>query len=71
MHLQSTVRQDVAVEQLGLCIRFDAEETIHTESSVKYTQPRVDRLLTSGGFRPEATFYDGARRFAVHLAGGS
>jgi dimethylhistidine N-methyltransferase len=68
MHLGSTVRQDVAVEHLGLRVRFDAGETIHTESSIKYSLPRVQRLLTAGGFRLETTFYDGPGRFAVHLA---
>ena len=68
MHLASTVRQDVTIERLGLHVRFDAGETIHTESSIKYSLPRVERLLRGGGFCLETTFYDGERRFAVHLA---
>ncbi len=71
MHLASTVRQEVAIEGLGLRVRFDAGETIHTESSIKYRLDRVERLLVAGGFRRETTFYDGQRRFAVHLAGAS
>jgi L-histidine N-alpha-methyltransferase len=68
MHLESTVAQTVAIDRLELRVRFDAGETIHTESSVKYDLPRVERLLTWGGFALETTFYDDARRFAVHLA---
>ncbi len=68
MHLESLVRQEVTVDQLGLRVRFDAGETIHTESSIKYGQARVDRLLAAGGFRIETTFHDHQNRFAVHLA---
>lgn len=68
MHLVSAARQDVTIDQLDLRVRFDAGETIHTESSIKYSVPRVERLFTAGGFRLETTFYDAQRRFAVHLA---
>jgi dimethylhistidine N-methyltransferase len=68
MHLESTARQEVVIDGLGLCVRFEAGETIHTESSIKYDLPRVERLLGAGGFSIEATFYDAARRFALHLA---
>ncbi len=68
MHLESTIAQTVAIDRLGLRVRFEARETIHTESSVKYDLPRVERLLAWGGFALETTFYDDARRFAVHLA---
>jgi L-histidine N-alpha-methyltransferase len=68
MHLESTVAQTVAIDRLGLRVRFEARETIHTESSVKYDLPRVEQLLRWGGFALETTFYDDARRFGVHLA---
>jgi dimethylhistidine N-methyltransferase len=68
MHLESTVRQEVSIPPLDLHVSFEAGETIHTESSIKYSLPRVERLLTAGGFRLDSTFYDGLRRFAVHLA---
>ena len=68
MHLESVVAQEVAIDHLSLRVRFRAGETIHTESSVKYDQPRVDRLLGAAGFRVETTFYDAERRFALHLA---
>ena len=68
MHLESTGAQLVAIDRLALRARFDAGETIHTESSAKYDLPRVERLLTAGDFRREDTFYDAERRFALHLA---
>jgi L-histidine N-alpha-methyltransferase len=68
MHLESTVLQEVAIDQLSLRARFEAGETIHTESSIKYDLPRVDSLLQAGGFQRDTTFYDADRRFAVHLA---
>ncbi len=68
MHLQSTVRQEVVIDGLGLCVRFEAGETIHTESSIKYDGPRVQRLLGAAGFAIDLTFHDAAQRFALHLA---
>jgi len=68
MHLQSTVMQEVAIDGLLLCPRFEAGETIHTESSIKYDLPRVRALLGVAGFRLDHTFHDEARRFALHLA---
>ena len=70
MHLQSVVRQTVTLEALAMRVSFEAGETIHTESSVKYDLPRVTRLLTAAGFQLQETFYDADRRFAVHLAWG-
>jgi L-histidine N-alpha-methyltransferase len=70
MHLRSSVAHAVPIDALGLTVRFDAGETIHTESSIKYTVPRAERILRSAGFLLEQTFYDSERRFAVHLARG-
>ena len=71
MHLESTVAQTVRIDELALDVGFDAGETIHTESSIKYDLPRVDRLLASSGFRRKTTFQDREGRFAVHLAPGA
>jgi dimethylhistidine N-methyltransferase len=68
MHLESTAHQEVNIEGLALRVRFARGETIHTESSVKYDLPRVERLLARGGFAHERTLFDRARTFAVHLA---
>jgi L-histidine Nalpha-methyltransferase len=69
MHLESVARQTVKIASLGMRVAFEPGETIHTESSVKYDLPRVGRLLADAGFHIEETFFDGDRRFAVHLAG--
>ena len=68
MHLESTVAHEVAIDALALRVRFDAGETIHTESSVKYAPARVAHLLAAGGLRPVATFHDPEQLFAVHIA---
>jgi dimethylhistidine N-methyltransferase len=68
MHLESLGVQSVLVKRLGLHVRFAASETIHTESSAKYDLPRVERLVSAGGFQLESTWLDGERRFALHLA---
>jgi L-histidine N-alpha-methyltransferase len=68
MHLESTRPQDVAIDALDLRVHFDAGETIHTESSIKYDLARVERMLNRGGFTLETTYFDEAKRFAVHLA---
>ena len=71
MHLESKDSHDVAIDALDVRVHFDAGETIHTESSIKYDLPRVERLLASGGFTLETTYFDEARTFAVHLARAS
>jgi L-histidine N-alpha-methyltransferase len=68
MHLESLERHDVAIDALELRVHFDAGETIHTESSIKYDLARVERLLARGGFALDTTYFDDARAFAVHLA---
>jgi L-histidine Nalpha-methyltransferase len=68
MHLESLCDQHVAIEALGIEIRFRQGERIHTESSVKYDEPHVDRLLGAAGFVRERTFTDPRAYFAVHLA---
>jgi len=68
MHLESTRAQEVVIEALDLRVRFDAGETIHTESCAKYDVPRVERLLAAGGFALAKTFTDPEPGFAVHVA---
>lgn len=67
MHLESRVEQEVRIDALDLCVRFAAGERIHTESSIKYDQPRVDRILSRSGFSCEKTFMDDEAAFSVHL----
>lgn len=67
MHLESQVEQSVWLEALGQHISFRRGETIHTESSHKYDEARVDALLGEAGLQRARSFFDSAARFAVHL----
>ncbi|WP_373063580.1 L-histidine N(alpha)-methyltransferase [Gemmatimonas sp.] len=58
MHLESTIAQQVRVADVD--ITFEAGETIHTECSYKYDEPRLEALAEAGGFRI-ATLYTDAR----------
>jgi L-histidine Nalpha-methyltransferase len=68
MHLESVVKQSFFIAALEMRVDFEASETIHTESSVKYDVARVRSLLDASGFELRKTFYDKERRFAVHIA---
>lgn len=68
MHLESTIEQDVAIDDLGLVAHFRAGERIHTESSEKYDTSRVNAMLERSGFAREHTYTDADGLFAVHLA---
>lgn len=68
MHLESLVPQDVRIGALGLEVHFDAQETLHTESSHKYDRARVEALLEQSGFRLESHVVDPRGWFAVNLA---
>lgn len=68
MHLESLRAQRVRVEGLDRSFLFEAGERIHTESSIKYDDERVDGILGACGFRRRRTFTDPRGLFAVHLA---
>lgn len=68
MHLESVGRQRVPIRDLAFSVELGDGERIHTESSVKYTMPDVDRLLLRSGFRRESTSTDAKGWFGVHLA---
>lgn len=67
MHLVSMCTQKVLIPEVG-SVPFASQESIHTESSVKYTRPHVDRLLAVSGFERTRTFTDSEQRFDLHLA---
>jgi len=67
MHLESLVEQRVAIDALGLQVPFRAGETIHTETSAKYADDRVERIVGAAGFLRERTFSDDQGRFGLHL----
>lgn len=68
MHLESASEQRVRIGALDATVRFARGETIHTESSVKYSDERLRTIFERAGFQLERTFDDAERRFGVHLA---
>lgn len=68
MHLESIGPQRVQLHGLGLSVNFLDGERIHTESSAKYDDARIDSLLSAAGFRRELTLTDREALFGVQLA---
>ncbi len=63
MHLESLCDQTVPVA--GTRIAFRKGETIHTENSHKFTEPRLAALAMRAGWRVERIWTDTQRLFAV------
>ena len=68
IYLESVRDQRVCLGRLGCEVHFRAGERIHTETSAKYDQARIDKILTKSGFTRIATHQDTAQLFAVHIA---
>lgn len=67
MHLESLVAQTVRLAGLELTVELEEGERIHTESSVKYADAHLDRLLGAAGLVRTRTFTDPEARFGVHV----
>jgi dimethylhistidine N-methyltransferase len=65
MHLASLERQRVRV--CGASIEFRAGETIHTESSYKYSIASFQKLARGAGWSPLAAWTDADNYFSVHV----
>lgn len=65
--LRSRFAQTARVDAIGLDVRFEAGEAIHTESSYKFDDCDVMRLADAGGFTIAKAWFDRERRFALHL----
>lgn len=65
MHLASLKRQRIRV--CGECIDFRAGETIHTESSYKYSVGSFGALARGAGWSPVAVWTDPDQYFSVHV----
>jgi L-histidine Nalpha-methyltransferase len=68
MHLESTRNQCVNIPAAQLRVQVAAFETIHTESSYKFTQRTLGALLDDAGFRIEQIWTDPRRWYALTLA---
>lgn len=67
MHLLSGRNQLVYVGALGSTFRFEAGETIWTESSHKFTPDELDGYAAAAGFAPVKVWVDGEWPFAEAL----
>lgn len=67
MHLRSVHDQIVRIEALSLDVAFIAGETIHTESSYKFSGDDVKALAQASGFGLERAWIDAAGRFGCNL----
>jgi uncharacterized SAM-dependent methyltransferase len=65
MHLVSRSDQEVTIN--GHRFRFSKGETLHTESSYKYTPPEFIELALGAGFRDDRHWTDERGYFAVYL----
>lgn len=67
MHLVSRRAQRVRIDALGTEVELAEGETIHTESSYKYSMEEIAALARDAGLRVERRWLDGDRRFASVL----
>jgi dimethylhistidine N-methyltransferase len=67
MHLVSDSKQEVALRKLGESFTFAENETIHTESSYKYTPELIEDIVGKSGLKVEQLFTDDKNWFAVAL----
>ncbi len=67
MHIASRVAQTVSIDNLQLQVSFAAGETIHTESSYKFSRTDVDHLAREAGFALEHSWTDSNARFGCNL----
>ncbi len=67
MHLKSQGQQTAYLKDLDLLVEFDDGETIHTESSHKFTPGSLDRLCGSAGLRVKKSWTDKQAWFALNL----
>lgn len=66
-HLVSTIDQVVTIDALSLDVSFSQGESIHTESSYKFSRDDVERLARDAGFELQYLWTDAEQRFACHL----
>jgi L-histidine N-alpha-methyltransferase len=66
-YLSAVAAHRVHVPGAGIDVDFDAGESIHTESSYKFTREEMLALLAPGGFVERATYTDAASRYALTL----
>jgi dimethylhistidine N-methyltransferase len=66
-YLRAERAQTVTIPAAGVRVTLAAGETIHTESSYKFSQDEMIALLAGCGFGERRTFVDAAGRYALGL----
>ena len=67
MYLISNLDQKVFISGLDLEVYFEANETIHTENSFKYSLDEIDTLAEEAGLYVEQKWFDNERLFSLNL----
>ena len=67
MHLVSSSDQRVRIRDLELDIEFASGESIHTESSFKYSVEEIDRLAENAGLAVEHRWLDRKQLFSLNF----
>lgn len=68
MHLRARRAHTAHIRQLGLDVHFAEGETIHTESSRKFTRDEVTTMLAAAGFRLTRWYTPADNVFGLALA---
>ncbi len=69
LELVSLRSQDVAVGKLGVVVRFEEGEAIHTEDSYKYSPEEIDLLAQEAGLSVQRRWLDQDGHFSLNLLG--
>ncbi len=69
MHLVSTCDQEVPLPAIDKRVHFDRGESIHTESSHKFTPESFQRVYEHTDLRMKKILYDDSERFAEVILG--
>ena len=67
MHLKSLQEQKIKIDYLDKVFYFSKNETIHTESSYKYSVAGLQDLFLKGGFTIDNMFTDKNNWFSLSL----
>jgi dimethylhistidine N-methyltransferase len=67
MHLVSASVQSVSIAALGIHVDFDEGESIHTESSYKFTKSAIESLAADSGFALIRSWTDHQSLYSDHL----
>jgi dimethylhistidine N-methyltransferase len=67
IQIVSRREQRVAIEALGLEVRFAAGEGIHAENAFKYSADEIAKITGAAGLRVEHTWCDSGERYSLSL----